>query len=72
MNDLVTLSGVELVLWAGRSSARAPSPYERAGMAWWNGLTTPERERWFQLANTCVVATAYRVYLDFVAWGEKS
>jgi hypothetical protein len=73
-SDSGTLKGIELVLWGGclGSSPRVPTPFERAGIAWWNGLTKPERTRWFEVANTGVVAVAYRVYLDFVAWGEES
>jgi hypothetical protein len=44
-------------------SEREPTPYERAGMAWWNGLSERDRKRWLKTANTCVVAEAYACYV---------
>ena len=43
------------------------SKHERAGMAWWNGLTVRDRARWFKIANTCVVAEAYDCYIALLA-----
>jgi hypothetical protein len=45
------------------TSEREPTPYERAGIAWWNGLSHTDRARWFKIANTCIVAEAYACYL---------
>jgi hypothetical protein len=44
-------------------SEREPTPYERAGMAWWNSMSHRDRARWFKIANTCVVAEAYDCYI---------
>jgi len=39
------------------------TPYERAGIAWWNGLSQRDRARWFKAADTCVIAEAYACYV---------
>jgi hypothetical protein len=44
-------------------SEREPTPYERAGMAWWNSMSHRDRARWLKIANTCVVAEAYDCYV---------
>ncbi len=38
---------------------REPTPDEREGMAWWNGLTEASRARWLSLSNTATPATAW-------------
>jgi len=35
---------------------------EKAGIAWWNGLTNTERAHWLKAAQTAVPAVAWRYF----------
>lgn len=39
-----------------------PTEDEKAGMAWWNALTTDERAQWLHLAKSAAPADAWDVY----------
>lgn len=41
---------------------REPTPSERAGMAWWNAMTEPQRRAWLERADTAQPAEAWAVY----------
>ena len=38
------------------------TPDDRAGMAWWNSLTKPERARWLVEAGSARPVDAWRAY----------
>lgn len=41
---------------------RQPTPDERAGMTWWNGLAEPERASWLSAAGSAVAADAWGAF----------
>lgn len=41
------------------------SPYERAGMDWWNTLDEAMRRYWCDMAQSSVPAVAYSAYLAY-------
>jgi hypothetical protein len=44
---------------------RKPTTDETMGMAWWNGLTEPERAQWMQVAgDTDVAADAWAAFKE--------
>jgi hypothetical protein len=42
----------------------------RTGMAWWNNLTTDERQHWLKAASLPTAADAYRAYLLVMAYAD--
>lgn len=50
----------------------APTPWEEAGMAWWNGLTEADRRYWCFAATTAVPAEAWQYFKSVTRDDEKS
>lgn len=51
----VAASGLAVLVWP-------PSRDERAAIAWWNGLTEPEREQWLDQSETGMHRDAWEAY----------
>jgi len=62
-----------------KADEREPTADEAAGMAWWNAIDEMERAKWFQIADSAVVADAWKAFKrigrpvlkqDPVAWKQ--